>query len=366
MPARVLYVTKFAPSDRPSGGVLRTTRLLAALRSRYDVTVLGYVERGEPAPRGRVSSLGRSLLRREPYQVARYDTPWLRGELERELRERPPDAIHVEYVNQTPLVWESDLPLVVDLPNVESALSAGIADSSSGVTRVLARRDARLLCDVEPRVAERASLITVVSADEATRVEGNVHVVANGIDPTRVPVEIEREPWRFVFTGLFSWQLNIAGAQWFVSEVLPLLPAQASVQLVGRDPDRSVRKLGSHRVEVTGEVPDAWPYICGASVIVAPLLAPGGTRFKILEGLLAGRPVVATPQAADGLSQLQGDGLVLADSPAAFAERLVELANDPAAGDALGRRGRERVIADFDWQISCDRLLALYDEYVGI
>ena len=47
---RVLFITKFAPTGRPFGGMIRTARMIGALRQRFDVEVLGYAEGGEPAP----------------------------------------------------------------------------------------------------------------------------------------------------------------------------------------------------------------------------------------------------------------------------------------------------------------------------
>jgi glycosyltransferase involved in cell wall biosynthesis len=117
---------------------------------------------------------------------------------------------------------------------------------------------------------------------------------------------------------------------------------------------------------VTGEVPDTWPYVSGAQVVVAPLLAPGGTRHKILEGLLAARPVVATPQAADGLEDLAGDGVVLAETPERFAAAIVDLAGDADRARELGRRGRQAVIDRYSWDASMAKLLDLYRSELGL
>ena len=102
-----------------------------------------------------------------------------------------------------------------------------------------------------------------------------------------------------------------------------------------------------------------------ASVVLAPLLTPGGTRHKILEGLLAERPVVATPEAADGLEDLAGDGLVLAADAASFARSVVELSEDPARAAELGRAGRRAVVERYSWDASCRRLLDLYASAPG-
>ena len=174
------------------------------------------------------------------------------------------------------------------------------------------------------------------------------------------------DPDLLCFVGIFSWVPNVDGAVWFVEKVLPLLPARFRVQLVGRNPHRRVLALAGPRVEVTGEVADTWPYVSRAAVVLAPLLTPGGTRHKILEGLLAERCVVATPEAADGLRELEGSGLVIADSPDSYARLIVELAENPAKAAQLGREGRSAVIQGFSWEASCTKMLQLYETHLGV
>ena len=363
---RVLVVTKFLPTGHAFGGMTRTMRLLEALRERFEVEVVGFVEKGEPAIRGRLSSLVTGLATGRAYQMARYDTPWLRREVATRMASFRPDAMHVDYLQLADVAWGWDLPRLLDLHNVKSALAAAVAASSSGPSRFLAGRDARLLKTVEARAAGVFDAITVPSAKEALRMPGNVHVVPNGVDSTRVPLDVTPEPRLACFVGQFSWPPNIDGAEWFTGEVLPLLPDDFRLRIVGRDPHPRVRALAGPQVEVTGEVPDTWPHVSAASVVLAPLLAPGGTRHKILEGLLAARPVVATPEAADGLEDLEGNGLVLADGPAAFAKAVDELQREPARAAEVGRAGRIAVVAGYEWRRSYDTLLRLYETELGL
>jgi glycosyltransferase involved in cell wall biosynthesis len=359
-------VTKFVPGSKTFGGLTRTARFVGALRERFDVEVLGYVEDGQPSLRSKPSTLVTSLATRRAYQVVRYDTPWLRRRVAEQIRDWRPDAVFADYLQLAPMVWDFPGPKALDLHNVESALAAGIAESSKGLTSRVAARDARLLRGVEQRASERFQLVTAPSAKEAARMPGTVHVVPNGVDPSRQPLDVEPDPDLVCFVGVMSWVPNVDGAEWLVHRVLPLLPPRMRVQIVGRNPDRRVQSLAGLRVEVTGEVDDTWPYVSNASVILAPLLAPGGTRHKILEGLLASRPVVATPAAADGLDDLAGRGVVLAGDPQSFADAVVALSEDRQRAATLGAEGRRAVIADYSWDASLSRLLSLYDSELGL
>lgn len=113
---------------------------------------------------------------------------------------------------------------------------------------------------------------------------------------------------------------------------------------------------------VTGEVPSVRPYLAGASVALAPLLARGGTRLKILEGLAVGRPVVATREAADGLEDLDGRGLTITSGSDGFASAVTRLLADPTSAAEQGALGRQSVSDSYGWKAIGGRLLGLYEE----
>jgi glycosyltransferase involved in cell wall biosynthesis len=152
----------------------------------------------------------------------------------------------------------------------------------------------------------------------------------------------------------------VDAAVWFGREVWPEVcrrsPA-ARLLLVGRDPAPAVRALASSSVEVSGTVADVLPYLAQARVAVAPLRAGGGTRLKILEALDAGRPVVATSVAVDGLEDLIGRGVVVADDARAMAEAVAELLEDADAAAALGKLGHDAVVTAHTWDVALAPLL---------
>jgi glycosyltransferase involved in cell wall biosynthesis len=278
-----------------------------------------------------------------------------------------PDAVHVEFTPLAPLADDLGLPRLLDMHNIESLFAQSIGEAMRGPGAALAKRDARKLRKIEDRVGSDYDVVIVSSQSEADRAPCPAEIVPNGVHAGREPLrDVTPDPNLFVFVGVFSWMPNIDGAEWLVKEVLPLLAPETRIQIVGRNPHQRVLDLAGPRVEVTGEVPDPWPYVAGASVVLAPLLSPGGTRLKILEGLLAERPVVSTPGGASGLEDLEGEGLIIADGPQAFADAVMSLSRDPARAAELGRAGRRALLERYDWERIGDRLLELYDTRLGL
>ena len=132
---------------------------------------------------------------------------------------------------------------------------------------------------------------------------------------------------------------------------MPCAPRRPGVRLtvVGRAPPPwfTARCASAPGVTVAGSVPDVRPYLARAAAMVVPLRVGGGSRLKICEALSMGRPVVSTTVGAEGLDV--GDGVRLADDPAAFTAAIVDTLSHPAEALARAARGRTRVLETNEW-----------------
>ena len=91
-------------------------------------------------------------------------------------------------------------------------------------------------------------------------------------------------------------------------------------------------------------------------MIIVPLRIGGGSRIKILEALAAGKAVISTTIGAEGLDVISGEHLLIADSPAAFAEGIEELLGSTQLRRRLGANGRNLVAARYGWDQIAIRL----------
>ena len=76
-----------------------------------------------------------------------------------------------------------------------------------------------------------------------------------------------------------------------------------------------------------------------------------------MEALDVGRPVVSTSLGCEGMEDLVGQGVVLADTAADLADAVAGLLRDPAGAAALGRAGHEAVAARHTWDAALAPLL---------
>jgi glycosyltransferase involved in cell wall biosynthesis len=89
--------------------------------------------------------------------------------------------------------------------------------------------------------------------------------------------------------------------------------------------------------------------IASAAVCVVPLRMGSGTRLKILESAAMAKPIVSTRLGAEGLEFLDGQEIVLADEPAAFADAVVSLLRAAPDRLRLGQAARKRAELNYSF-----------------
>ncbi len=168
-----------------------------------------------------------------------------------------------------------------------------------------------------------------------------------------------------VFTGKMDFRPNVDAALWLAGDILPRIRQRlpgAHLTIVGQKPHSRLDALRSRDdVTLTGFVPDVKPYLAAADVYVAPLRMGSGTRFKLLEAMAMGKPIVSTRLGAEGLSVQDGREMRLADRAEEFAGAVIDLLNDERRRRALGEQARRLVSDSYDWGAVIPKLEAIFD-----
>jgi sugar transferase (PEP-CTERM/EpsH1 system associated) len=263
---------------------------------------------------------------------------------------------------------------VIDLVDVDSAKWAAYAAQACGPRRWLYARESRAVRALELEALAKCQATLLVSRAEARALgaagEGII-AVSNGVDTeyfTPSPPPAAGAP-ALVFTGTMDYRPNVEGVTQFVRDVWPGLrrrAPQATFTIVGRDPTRAVQQLADvPGVTVTGSVADVRPYLAAASVVVTPLVTARGIQNKILEAMAAGRPVVASTPALEGLDVKVGEELLRADTPEEWLAAILGLASNLSERQAMGQAARARAVADYSWDARMAPLVALCERLAG-
>jgi len=322
-------------------------------------------------PGGRAVAGLRGLVRHEPISVSLFESADMRAYVRRILAERPIRAVFgfsgqiAQFVDALP----AGCRFVMDFVDIDSAKFASYGAARGGPMGWVNRREGRILGAYERHVAGQADVSLFVSDAEASLfremhgfASDRVASLENGVAldyfspnasfPALRSGERGAGPL-IVFTGQMDYRPNIEAVVDFAERSLPRIRkvhADTRFAIVGRKPAAAVRALcGQPGVVVTGAVDDVRPWLAEADVVVAPLRIARGIQNKVLEAMAMARPVLVSPQAAEGIDAVDGRDLVVAPDADAEAGEILTLLANPARRDAIGTAARARVEARYGW-----------------
>lgn len=401
---RILVLTPFPPSEHAlHGGGRVMAQFLAALAERNHVALLAVKTGSEPSTDARLRErcervdewprpvtgstarqrvtrqirLARDLVRGIPPWASDWAVPAFHARAVALATEWRPDVIQLEFhvmARHAPGLAGGGAPLVLTEhePGIVAAREQararrGLAWSVAALELQAWRRFERRAVGAVSAVVvfterDRAEVAALGQPTRIVRIPLGMQLPARALDPAGM------DPPRLVFVGSFIHPPNVEAAIRLASTILPLARArhpEVVLDIVGAEPPPSVRSLASVHVVVSGTVPEVTPYLDRAAVVVAPLRLGGGMRVKVLEALAAGKALVASPLAVEGLDLADGVHLLLAETDDQFARQIGRLLDDRTARTALAARAREWAQGHHGWERPVAAYEALYDDLIA-
>jgi glycosyltransferase involved in cell wall biosynthesis len=363
----MLMFTSVLPSTRPDNAGARYVQwVVEALRERFPVFAVApdgpasrrARENGEVPSHTLVPShssylparlegfISRALIFTSPVHVRwRYGRDVLRDQALGEMI-RNADVIDLQWEEQAallPLIRRLNprARVVCTLHDVLSQRYGRARESATSVPRRFRWRWAEAAAQrAERKILKRADAVVVFSEKDALLLpagRAKVHVVtpplATGLEGND---RSDPVPGEVLFVGLLSRWENEEGLLWFLSDVWPRIQEarpEARFRIAGLGArQRLVEAAQLSGAELLGFVPDLQPLYKRASVVVAPLRLGAGVKFKVVDALLAGVPVVTTPVGAEGIGGPSWFAGMEHDA-AAFANAVVEVLRDQSAAE---------------------------------
>ena len=247
--------------------------------------------------------------------------------------------------------------VLVDYDDIESEQSArSLKLLPWRPYRVLAMADVVKTRRYERTMPSRFSTVVIARADDRRHFRRNttrIHVVPNGVVHTK-EIGSASSMETLLFIGSFGWGPNSEAVEWMARAVMPLIRAKRStvrfVAVGQRGDDGWARRMRALGAEIHESVESVLPFYSEATVIVAPLKRGSGTKLKVLEAMMLGRPILATRVAMEGIEARHDDAVLIADSPEDFAAAALRLLDDAELRDRLKARARSIAETNYSWE----------------
>jgi len=358
---------------------MRTWSILEALAAEgHDVTLLTFGQPGEadgydvalrkvcreieivPLVLESLSSAANYLERliglflAQPYAVRRFASSEMQARIRQFLARGSFDAVFCDTVYSAVNLSGTQVPVILNCHNIEHVvLERYVALERNPVKRLYAWCEISKLRNWEKDICHRAAIGMVCSENDRQLLSSLcpglcAMVVPNVVDFDHYAPRENDNTSTILFQGAMDWFPNRDAVTFFVARILPVLKQSVlhiRFVVAGRNPPPAfVSKFARvSGIEFTGNVPDMRGEIAKAAVCIVPLRIGSGTRLKILEAAAMAKPVVSTRIGAEGLNFVDGEEIVLADEPRAFAHAIVDLLADPARRRTLGDAGQARL-----------------------
>ena len=100
-------------------------------------------------------------------------------------------------------------------------------------------------------------------------------------------------------------------------------------------------------------------------MLLAPVKSGKGTRYKVLEAMATGTPIVATPLAVEGITGIKsGVHAMVGKSPDELATKTIRVLTDFSLQNKLALNSRRLVSNPYGWPKISNDLDSIYQEYM--
>jgi len=392
-------VTPYLPYPPSSGGQVRSYNLLKHLAKKHQITLLSLItHQREKQYLSRFKGLCSKVLvfqRPErpwmlknilktgfgfyPFVVVRNFSQEAKMAVEKELAANPYDLIHAETFYVMPHIPDTKVPILLVEQTIEFQVYQHYADTSRfWPVKPLLFFDVFKIRHWETKFWQKAARVVAVSEDDKRKMKSlvaglKVDVVPNGVGEDLISLLTEkktapRKPVIF-FQGNFHWLQNTEAAQILAQKIFPLIKKEipeAVCQIAGQMAKEKIGDLSQEGIQIldlaTADIEGVKQAYREATIFLAPLEGPGGTRLKILGAMAAGIPVITTPTGIQGIKAQNKKEVFIEDDYQKMAATTIDLIKDKHLYQQVTEAARNLVKESYDWEKIADGLDQIYQE----
>lgn len=390
---KILMLTPYLPYPLLSGGQIRSYNLLRNLSRKHKITLVALIKHESdkqyiknispfcqkvivskrPEKPWTISNIVKTGFGMYPFLVVRNFSSEAKQAVVDELGREKFDLIHAETFYVMPHIPNTTVPILLVEQTIEYLVYQHFVDTMKlWPLRQLFSLDVFKIRYWEEYYWKQARRVVAMSLPDKKVMQEHipslhVSIVPNGVDDTFFKFQkktISHNP-KILFVGNFKWLQNREAVEKLVKEIWPKIAqslTQARLWIVGKYPTREILAYESNRIEISDNVEDIRQAYQSSDLLLAPIYGPGGTRYKILEAMANGIPVVTTPFGIEGLGITNGRESLICTESADLAQKTIEVLTNLKLYQQLAIQANMLVRQNYSWQKIGQLLDQLYEE----
>lgn len=393
---KILMITSYLPYPLFGGGEVRTYNLLKRLCKKHEITLVAYTRPSntqndinevkkickeliilEKPKTWTLKNILRTGLSTMPLLLTVYHSKKDRNKIKQAISNNHFDVIHVEPFYIMHNLPSTNIPILLVEHNIEYEVYKRYVKHFPFIPlRPLLSLDVKKMKEWEEVMWHRAKKVAVVSKIDQEKIEANgvknVEIIPNGVDlidfPYKTELNVKTNPV-ILYVGNMRWFENRDAANYLLTNLWPEIKKNipnSKIRIIGRDANIHFKNNPRDSIFVESNVKDIYKEYANASCLLAPIRKGGGTKYKIIEAMAVGLPVVTTTIGKEGLDIIQNIDVKIGDTDKDLVSSVMEIVNNDEERNRIRENARKLVEKLYSWESISEKLDNLYRTFKTI
>lgn len=387
-------LTPYVPYPPSSGGQIRTFNLLKYLSLRHQITLVCLYKNNDekkyiphlkryckkiylcrrPGKPWQLNNIFKAIFSSSPFLVIRNFSSEAKKIVSQLLQKEKFDVIHAETFYIMPHIPDTKTPIVLVEQTIEYQVYLHFINTLPLPVRLLLHLDILKLKYWERYYWRKANIVASVSESDQKiirQLESNIKtvIVPNGAGDEMIVNRLSDKALNqpiILFQGNFNWLQNIEAAEYIGKNIYPeirkILPNLRLV-ISGQNAVK-IKNLANKFINIIDILPHDSEMVKKifneATLFIAPIFGPGGTRLKILAAMGSGIPVISTPTGVEGLEVIDKKHVLIAKNAQDFIHNIKYILTNKNLYGLIRKNAYELVKEKYSWKYITGQLELVY------
>jgi glycosyltransferase involved in cell wall biosynthesis len=393
---KILMLTPYVPYPPSSGGQIRTFNLLKYLSQNNQITLVCLYKNNEekkyiqtlyqyckeiyPCKRAekpwQIKNILKTIFSSLPFLIVRNFSDEAKKIIDFLLKNEKFDVIHAETFYVMPHLPKTNIPIVLVEQTIEYRVYQHFVNSLFPLLKPFFNFDIIKLKHSERYFWKKANIVAAVSKTDEKNIKElepsiKTVIIPNGAGDEMIVKKIPKKninPPTLLFQGNFYWLQNVEAADFLIKKIYPkLIKIHPEIKIIisGQKANKIKSKKGIEIINLNlNDYNKVKKIYQRATIFVAPIFGPGGTRLKILAAMAAGVPVISTKVGVEGLSIKDGHHILLANNPEEFIEKINLLLKNRNLYQTIQKNAYQLIKNEYSWFIIAKKLENVYQQII--
>ena len=393
---KILMLTPYVPYPPSSGGQIRTFNLLKYLSQKNQITLVclyknneekkylktlqNYCQKIYSCKRAekpwQIKNIIKTIFSPLPFLIVRNFSNEAKKTIEFLLKNEKFDVIHAETFYIMPHLPSTKIPIILVEQTIEYRVYQHFVNSLFFLFRPFFYFDILKLKHWERFYWKKANIVAAVSKTDEENIKKlepylKTAIIPNGAGDEMIVKTLPKKNLKkpnLLFQGNFYWLQNVEAANFLIKKIYPLLKKtipQAKLIISGQKASKIKAKKNIKIINLDlNQTKMVKKIYQKATIFIAPIFGPGGTRLKILAAMAAGIPVVSTKTGVEGLAVKDKVNVLLAETPHDFVKKIKLLITNKNLYQKIQKNAYQLIKNHYHWSVIAQKLEKIYEEMI--